>query len=314
MFVLVLSLVLAQGPQEAPPKNVDAIIQARDRALIRDLDEYARAHPKADDVDQAFFTIFDRTIEHEWYAEVEPIAARYLAEKPDGPSEPGARFTLAMARARAGKFGEGLLELRKLVNGQKATGDSAFAMSATNAFIAAAIAASQSEPALGACDALGAAFPQTEDVRLLVNGTKARLELVGKAAPALPAIDDIEGKPVRLGDYRGKWLLIDFWSAQAAPWMSDLAALQTVHEKYKSKGLEILGVNMGETREAVADLARVRKVRWRQVVAASASEDAFAPFHLLNVPSSVLIDPQGKVVRLDLRGATLEDALKSLMR
>ena len=156
-------------------------------------------------------------------------------------------------------------------------------------------------------------FAKKNAPRFLVTEAKARLDLVGKAVPVLSACDDVQGKAVRLGEYRGKWLLLDFWSASGSHWVENLPALQTAHAKLKTQGLEILGVNMGETREEINDFVQTRKVAWRQVQGASASAETFAPLHITTLPANVLIDPSGKIVRLDVRPANLEAVLKGLL-
>ncbi len=313
MLIAILTLVFAQAQDPKAPTSVAKIMEARDRALVRELDEYTRGNPKAEDLDLAYFTIFDRALEHDWYAEVEPIATRYLAEKPEGPSGPVARFTRAMTRAKSGKFADGLAEVKLLLNGMDGQEENAFATSACTTFAGTAIDAGEHGIAAQAYDALGAAFPKAEEVRFLVTEAKARLDLVGKAVPVLSACDDVQGKAVRLGEYRGKWLLLDFWSASGSHWVENLPALQTAHAKLKTQGLEILGVNMGETREEINDFVQTRKVAWRQVQGASASAETFAPLHITTLPANVLIDPSGKIVRLDVRPANLEAVLKGLL-
>ena len=67
------------------PVNVAEIKAAHDRALVRDLSAYLAGNPKADDVDQGFMTLFDKVIEHDWFADHEALASRSLTARPDGP-------------------------------------------------------------------------------------------------------------------------------------------------------------------------------------------------------------------------------------
>src|SRR4051794_3178428 len=68
-----------------PPRSSVAEIQAKhDRALIRDLVDYLRKNPKADDLEQAYMAIFNKAIDHDWFTEHEELAKRYLAETPEG--------------------------------------------------------------------------------------------------------------------------------------------------------------------------------------------------------------------------------------
>ena len=112
-----LSLALAAALAATAPalaadqpagSSVAEIQAAHDRALIRDLSEYVRAHPKADDRDQAYSSLFNKAIEHDWFSEAEPTALEYLKNDPDGPVKPLAQIVNSMARAQAGRFEEAL--------------------------------------------------------------------------------------------------------------------------------------------------------------------------------------------------------------
>ena len=60
-------------------------------------------------------------------------------------------------------------------------------------------------------------------------------------------LKDMTGKDVRLADYAGKPLIINFWATWCAPCKDEIPALIAVHEKYKSQGLTILGVSIDDS-------------------------------------------------------------------
>ena len=59
--------------------------------MIRDLSDYLRKNPKAEDRDQAYAALFNKAIEHDWFAETEDMAQRYLKTIPTGRSRPWRR-------------------------------------------------------------------------------------------------------------------------------------------------------------------------------------------------------------------------------
>ncbi len=87
VFSLMTAAALTAMAVAQPPgaSSVSEILAGHDRALIRDLSDYLRKHPKADDRDQAFAALFNKAIEHDWFAQTEDMAQRYLADEPDGP-------------------------------------------------------------------------------------------------------------------------------------------------------------------------------------------------------------------------------------
>ena len=85
---------------EPPAASVAEIQSRHDRALIRELSEYLTAHPRADDRDQAYAALFNKAIEHDWFAEVEDLGRQYLKTDPDGPVKALAQIVQTMARRR----------------------------------------------------------------------------------------------------------------------------------------------------------------------------------------------------------------------
>ena len=60
--------------------------------------------PSNDDRDQAYSNLFNKAIEHDWFAETEPLALTYMKAEPDGPVKPLAQIVVTLARAQAGQF------------------------------------------------------------------------------------------------------------------------------------------------------------------------------------------------------------------
>src|SRR4051812_48626936 len=65
--------------QPTAPASVAELTNSHDRALVRDLQAYITAKPKAEDIDQAYLALFDKAIEHDWFLDNEETARRYLA-------------------------------------------------------------------------------------------------------------------------------------------------------------------------------------------------------------------------------------------
>ncbi len=82
--LLLAGLALAARARgDEPPATSVASIQAKhDRALIRELTDYLRNSPKADDRDQAYAALFNKAIEHDWFTEAEELGQQYLKSRP----------------------------------------------------------------------------------------------------------------------------------------------------------------------------------------------------------------------------------------
>ncbi len=162
-------------------------------------------------------------------------------------------------------------------------------------------------------EALLQQFGQSPALRQKVRDDLARLNMVGKPAPSL-AVQDTHGKTVRLEEYRGKYVLLDFWATWCAPCVAELPNLKAAYEKYHDKGFEIVGVSLDETIEPLADFVKARGIPWRQVHNATASGDLVGAYGISAIPATFLIAPDGTIVRLELRGPALLKALDTLIK
>jgi peroxiredoxin len=148
-----------------------------------------------------------------------------------------------------------------------------------------------------------------------------RLKLIGQPAPAIDATD-IDGGRVTLADLKGKVVLVNFWATWCPPCLAAVPGLNGLYDRYQDKGFEVIGVSTDAMREgADADEARsmLRQVAvdafipWPIVLNGKGGNDVASAYHVAEIPASYLIDADGKVVRTDLRGRGLEEAVAKLL-
>jgi peroxiredoxin/predicted negative regulator of RcsB-dependent stress response len=314
VFVLgTLPLVPMVHSAEPAPVNVAEIQAKHDRAFIRELSDYLRQNPKAEDRDQAYAALFNKAIEHDWFGEAEEQGRQYLKSDPEGPVKALAQIILTMGRAQAGQFDEALKRFRELMQGIGQNEQEEFAASFADNLATAAITAGEFGIAREVYTALLSRFSDSPNLRQKVQRDLKRLDKVGKPAPSFTS-EDINGKAVRLDAYRGKYVLIDFWATWCAPCIGDLPRLQAAYRTYHDAGFAIIGVSLDESKTAVVDFARARNLPWPQLHNASGSADLVEGFGVSSIPATYLIDPEGTVIRLDLRGKALDEALKRLIK
>lgn len=142
------------------------------------------------------------------------------------------------------------------------------------------------------------------------------LELLkGHPAPELAGVVGWKGTPVRLADLRGKYVLIDFWGYWCGPCVHSMPVLMDLHEKYKDKGLFILGVHVDiEGDVPTADTldkkdAEFKRSLWNgrdlpfptALSSGKRTPDGYngitaAQYGIFGYPTTILIDREGKVV------------------
>lgn len=137
---------------------------------------------------------------------------------------------------------------------------------------------------------------------------------VGCEAPAF-AIRGMDGQEIELKNYAGKYVLLDFWASWCGPCRREMPNVVKLYKECKNKNFEIIGISLdkkeSDWKKAVKDLG----MTWPQVCDFLVWQGPVArKYNLSAVPYTVLINPEGKVVALDLRGQELIDTIKSMLK
>jgi thiol-disulfide isomerase/thioredoxin len=119
------------------------------------------------------------------------------------------------------------------------------------------------------------------------------LTLEGKPAPdfTLPGLE--EGQQWRLADFQGRIVMLDFWASRCGPCRMEMPVVQRVYDDYAENGVQLIAVNVGETREDVA--AFLNAQRLSVPVALDADEQAATAYGASGIPRLVLIGKDGFV-------------------
>ncbi|WZO99256.1 TlpA disulfide reductase family protein [Isosphaeraceae bacterium EP7] len=312
-LLLLASPSMAAEPAAPAETGVAAIKSRHDRALIADLLAYAKADPKADDLDQAYATLFDVTIAHDWFADQEATANAYVTDRPDGAVRGLALIVSTMARAQAADFDGALVRYQQLLEGLSGDDQEEFAVNFADNLAGSAVAAGKHGVAGRVLELVRDRFKESSTLAQKVAADLARLDRVTKPAPAFD-VKDLDGKPVRSTALRGKYVLVDFWATWCEPCLEELPRLQAAYAAYHAKGLEIVGVSLDETKSTVTDFLKEQKLPWTQVHNPTCNGDLVEAFGVVNIPASYLIDPEGIITRIDLRGENLDAVLSRLIK
>lgn len=120
-------------------------------------------------------------------------------------------------------------------------------------------------------------------------------EATGQQIPA-PGFElkDIKGQTFRLGDYKGKVILLNFWATWCAPCRAEMPDLVKLQKQYRSKGLQVVGVTYPDyTRAAVGQIARGLKLNYPILYG---TRDVAAKYDVSEVlPVTIAIDREGKI-------------------
>jgi thiol-disulfide isomerase/thioredoxin len=157
---------------------------------------------------------------------------------------------------------------------------------------------------------------QAENTTLGEIATKKLREIsnlrVGAPAQEI-AGEDIDGKPLRLSDYRGKVVVLDFWANWCGYCRQAYPVYRELVERLAGKPFALLGVNCDTDRAEVKRVVQRYKLNWRSWFDGGSGGHIQSDWQIDSFPSVFVIDHKGIVRYKGLRGPELEAAVNRLL-
>ncbi len=136
---------------------------------------------------------------------------------------------------------------------------------------------------------------------------------VGDIAPEFEA-KRLNGSTFRLADYRDKKaVLIDFWATWCPPCIDEIPMIKSIAETYRDQGLEVVGISLDRDEQALRDFVKKEKLSYVQVFDKEKSDAIAKSYGVWGIPSVFLVDKNGVINALKLRGDRTETAVKALL-
>jgi len=121
---------------------------------------------------------------------------------------------------------------------------------------------------------------------------------------------DLAGKPIAIANNKGKVVLIDFWATWCGPCRAELPNVLATYGKYHNKGFEIIGISLDQDQAKLTNFTKSMNMTWPQFFDGQGWQNKLAvKYGVESIPSTFLLDGEGKIIGKDLRGENLQAAV-----
>ena len=129
------------------------------------------------------------------------------------------------------------------------------------------------------------------------------------------SLNDVDGKTVKLSDFQGKIVLLDFWNTNCGPCIQEFPFLKNAYQEFKNKGFEIVGVSDDKSEEKWSKMIQQKELSWVNLRNKNKLESTPHLIYGINgIPDNFLINQQGVIVARRLKGEKLIEKLQELTK
>jgi thiol-disulfide isomerase/thioredoxin len=137
---------------------------------------------------------------------------------------------------------------------------------------------------------------------------------IGAIAPDI-MLKDTAGNEITLSSLKGKYVLIDFWASWCGPCRIENPNVVSAYNKYKDKGFTIYSVSLDQDMARWKKAILVDKLSWPYHVSELKgwNSKVCQEYNITSIPNNFLLDPDGKIIAIGLRGENLHHTLQQFL-
>ncbi|MBE9601581.1 TlpA disulfide reductase family protein [Pedobacter sp. MC2016-24] len=127
-------------------------------------------------------------------------------------------------------------------------------------------------------------------------------------------LKDEEGNSIRFSDFKGKYVLIDFWASWCAPCRAENPNLLRAYDKYKNSNFTVVGISVDKDKSKWGKAIKEDGMPWIQLIDERKENGGIIDHYgIKTIPASFLVNPAGQIIGKNLRGNALDAKLEEVL-
>ncbi len=127
-------------------------------------------------------------------------------------------------------------------------------------------------------------------------------------------LENHEGEHIPFHNFLGQYVLINFWASWCGPCIAAIPEYKEIYEKYHQDGFQIVGISIDRDPEKWLNAIEQHDLKWPQLIDNETDRIAQTHFGITGVPTTFLIDKEGRIMERNIRGEALDKKLQQILR
>lgn len=161
------------------------------------------------------------------------------------------------------------------------------------------------------------ATSQNQEMKTELNELAAPWKLIAKGEMATDlAMVNMQGEPVNLSDFKGKYVYIDFWATWCGPCKAEIPFLEKLQEEFHNENVAFVSISVDKTQEPWKKMVEEKSLKGFQLHAAESSDKIKEVYRVFSIPRFMILDLEGKIVdsNADRPSGDAKEILYSLIK
>jgi peroxiredoxin len=125
---------------------------------------------------------------------------------------------------------------------------------------------------------------------------------------------DVSGRSIKLSEFKGKVVLLDFWATWCPPCRVEVPNLLDIYRRFKDKNFVMISVSLDRDLQAARQFVKDKEMGWLHIIDREAGRAISDLYQVEYIPSTFLINRMGKIEASQLRGDELKNRIAALLK